>query len=211
MPYHKIMYDNGYVGQSIGDYVMGLIDPTIDISNKPELQDKVFDVTSFWIGVPFKGEIPDFVKLYIEEEDENEDQPDLLANPVSWLIFSERLVDYAYPLIKKDVQIFDPPIYKKSDGSKVQGYKLINPIRNIDCLDLEKTKVTRREDGSIKFCSNIFIKEDCVGDHHIFRLKGYFPPIILGDKLAKGIRKKGFKGMAFLRCGVSNAERQNIT
>jgi hypothetical protein len=204
MPYHKIMYDNDYEGgQVIGDYVMGLIDPTIDISDKPELLDKVFNPTVFWMGKPFSGKIPDFVKLIIKSEDENEEQLDLLPNPVSWLIFSERLTEFAYPLLKDDVQIFDPPIYRESDGAKVGGYKLINPVHSVDCLDLEKTKVTRAEDGHIKFCSSIHIKEERVGYHHLFRIKDYFPPIMISDKLAKAIRKEGFTGFAFLRCGVS--------
>ena len=204
MPYHKIMYDNGYEGgQVIGDYVMGLIDPTIDLRGKPELLEKVFDLTVFWVGKPFEEKIPDFVKLIIKKEDENEEQRDLLPNPVSWLIFSERLTEFAYPLIKEDVQIFDPPIFRESDGAKVNGYKLINPIHSVDCLDLDKSKITRADDGHIKFCTNVHIKENCVGDHHIFRIKGYFPPIIISDKLAKSIRKEGFTGFAFLRCGIS--------
>ena len=207
MPYSEIMYDNGYIrGQVIGDYVMGLIDPTIDMRGKPELLDKVFNETVFWKGRPFKGKIPDFVKLFILPEDEDEDQLDLLANPVSWLIFSERLLEYAYPLIKKDVQVFDAPVYRQSDGAKVKGYKLINPIRNIDCLDAERSNVTRHKNGRIKFCARPFIKENCVGNHHIFRLKGYFPPIIVSDEFAKGIRKEGFTGFAFLRCGVSEQD-----
>ncbi len=204
MPYHELMYDNGYEGgQVIGDYVMGLVDPTIDISKKPELLEKVFSPTTFWKGEPFKGKIPDFVKLFIKKEDENEEQLDLLPNPVSWLIFSERLTEYALPFIKEDVQIFDPPIYRESDGAKVGGYKLINPIRVIDCLDKEKSNIKKAEDGHIKLCLDMHIKEDCVGNHHIFRVKDYLPSIILSDVFAKGIRKEGFEGFAFLRLGVS--------
>lgn len=202
--YYEIMYDNGYErGQTIGDYVMGLIPTTVAWKGVKEYEDKVFDLTVFWDGEPFHGKIPDFVKLIIEREQEDEEQPDLLPNPVSWLIFSERLVEYIYPLIKKDVQIFDPPIYRESDDSRVEGYKLINPIHTIDCLDYEKTKITRGEDGTINFCSNIHIKERCVGDHHIFRIKGYFPPIIISEMLAKKICEKYCKGFAFLKLGVT--------
>jgi hypothetical protein len=204
MLYHKIMYDNDYQGgQVIGDYVMGLIPPTVAWKGVKELEDKVFNPTVFWMGKPVEGKIPDFVRLIIKREDEDEGQLDLLPNPVSWLIFSERLTEFVYPLIKEDVQIFDPPIYRESNGAKVSGYKLINPIYSVDCLDLEKTKVTRAEDGHIKFCSNIHIKEDCVGNHHLFRLEDYFPPIIISDKLAKAISKEGFTGFAFMRLGIS--------
>ncbi len=204
MPYHEIMYDNDYEGgQVIGDYVMGLIPPTVAWKGIKDLEDKMFDLTVFWKGEPFEGEIPNFVKLFIKKEDEDKKQLDLLPNPVSWLIFSERLTEYAYPYIKNDMQVFDPPIFRESDGAKVNGYKLINPIHSIDCLDLSKSKIMRADDGHIKFCSDMHIKEDCVGDHHIFRIKGYFPPVILSDELAKEIRNKGFTGFAFLRLGIS--------
>lgn len=204
MSYHKIMYDNDYEGgQVIGDYVMGLIPPTVAWKGVKEYEDKVFDLTVFWEGRPFEGRIPDFVKLIIKKNDEQKEQLDLLPNPVSWLIFSERLTESILPFIQEDVQIFDPPIFRESDGSRVKGYKLINPIRTIDCLDVKKSKIDRAPDGHIKFCTNIHIRESCVGEHHIFRIKDYFPPILISDKLAKYIRSNGFKGFAFLRCGVT--------
>jgi len=204
MPYHDITYDMNFEqGQIIRDYVMGLIPPTVAWKGVKELEDKVFDSTVFWNGEPFEGVIPDFVKLIIKKEDEDKEICDYLPNPISWLLFSERFIDFACPLIKDDIQIFDPPIFRESDGARVSGYKLINPIRLIDCMDLDKTNITRAKDGHIKFCSNIHIKEDCVGDHHIFRIKGYFPPVLFSDEFAKATSKKGFTGFAFIRCGIS--------
>ncbi len=161
-----------------------------------------FDYYTFLDGKEYKGRIPEFVKLYIRKGDEKLPQASLVGGPLSWLIFSDRLLNFLWPLIKDDVQVFDAPVFLK-DGTKVEGYKLINPICVLDCIDWERTEVSRYDDGSIAYCQKIFIKDHCVGKHHIFRLKGYLYTLIVSDKLAKSLAGKGFKGIAFIKCGVS--------
>lgn len=188
MPFHKLIPDPYYENeQTIRDYE-GILEG--------------FDYYSFLDGKRFKGKIPDSVKLYISEGDEELPRASLLAGSLSWLIFSEELLEFVKPLIEKDVQIFDAPVYFKN-GQKVEGYKIINPIRVIDCVDWEKSRVGRKEDGTISCMGKIYIKEDQVGEHHLFRLKGWTYSVIVSDQLAKSIAAKGFKGIAFIRCGVS--------
>lgn len=206
MPYHEIIYDSGYTNeQTIEDYRTETedVDITLPWKEIPNYKEKIFDITLFWQGKKFRGKIPEFVKLYIREGDENLPKASLLANPISWLIFSQRLLDFWWLLIKDDVQVFDAPVYLKS-GQKVEGYKIINPIRVIDCLDIEKSHVDWNEDGTISFANNIYIKEDKVGNHHIFRLKGYKYCVIVSDKLAKSLKGNNFKGIAFIRLGTSS-------
>jgi hypothetical protein len=186
MSFYKIAYDANYLNeQTVCDYELG-----------------DFDYFAFSKGKRYKGKIPKYVKLYIREGVENLPQASLLASPLSqWKIFSQSLLDYWWPLMKDDVQVLDAPVYLKS-GKKVKGYKLINPLRVIDCLDIEKSQVSWR-DGTISFVGKTYIKKDKVGDHHIFRLKGYKHPVIVSEKLAKSLKGTNFKGIAFIRCGVS--------
>jgi hypothetical protein len=205
MPFHELIPDAYYENeQSIHGHKLEVdgIEPTMVLEDVPRWRNKVFDYFTFLKGERFKSKIPEFVRLYIKEGDENLPMASLLVNMLSWLIFSEELLEFVKPLIEKDVQIFDAPVYFKS-GEKVAGYKIINPIRVIDCIDWENSRVGRDEDGTVSCMGKICIKESLVGEHHLFRLKGWTYSVIVSDQLAKSIAKKGFKGIAFVRCGVS--------
>ena len=165
-----------------------------------------FDLTVFWDGKPFEGAIPPCVRLYIYEDPKLK-PADLLGNPLSWQMFSERMLEWTWPLIKNDVQIFDVPLYKKSTGAKVSGYKLVNPIRVIDCIDWEHSEFIRDADGSCPLVNKLCIRGDEVGNHHIFRLKDYLYPIIVSDEFARQTFHKGVRGLAFVRCKVPGAKR----
>jgi hypothetical protein len=187
MKYHQLSYDAYYENeQTIRDYEMG-----------------DFDLTIFWKGKKYNDSIPEYVRLYLREGEENLPEAPLLANPVSWLIFSQRLLDFWWPMIKDDIQVFDAPVYRKTDGKKVDGYKLINPIRTIECIDLERSEVSRNKKGEINGFGKIYIKEEIAEGYHIFRPKCYIYKVIVSHKLAKSLAGKGFKGMAFIKCGLT--------
>ena len=185
MPYHEIIRGPS-TEQVIDDY--------------NGIEDSLY--FAFLKGKRFRGKIPDSVRLYLHKGDEYLPKASLLGGPLSWLIFSEKLLDFWWPMIKDDIQVFDAPVYFRN-GVKVEGYKIINPISVIDCLDIEKSEVRWDEDGTIYWCPKICINENKAGNHHIFKLKGYFQPVIVSDQLAKSLKGKGFKGIAFIKCGVS--------
>jgi hypothetical protein len=184
--YHCLIQDADYKGQVIGGREMGK-----------------FDVRVFWAGKRFRHRIPSDVRLVVKREDEGLELPDLFCNSASWYIFSRRLLDLWWIEIQNDVQLFDAPIYRESDGGLVGGYKLVNPIRIVDCMDFEKSEISWDKDGSISSCWTICIKADKAAGHHMFRLKGYLPTLIVSDELAQRLKGKGFKGMAFWRCKTS--------
>jgi len=193
MRFYEIIYDSGYLNeQTIEDY---------------EMTDS--DYYAFLEGKRFKGRLPRRIKLYIRKGEENLPRASLLGGPLSWLIFSDRLLDFWWPLIKDDIQVFDAPVYTKS-GEKVEGYKLVNPIRVMECIDWKRTEVSRYENGRIAYCQKIFIKTSCVGEHHIFRLKGYLYTVIVSGNLAESLAGTDFKGIAFIRCGVSSTKSMNL-
>ena len=101
-----------------------------------------FDITLFWKGLEFKGQIPEDVKLFIDTNKQDRIWADVLPSPISWWIISDKLLHLWRDLIKHDVQVLDPPLFSLSDNEKVQGYNLINPLRVIPCIDLEKSEKT---------------------------------------------------------------------
>ena len=184
MSFYEMAYNVDYEnGQTVGNWEMG-----------------DFDLIKFWKGEKYDGEIPESVRLYIRSEDENLEHPDILPNPVSWLIVSQRLLDFWLPSIKSDIQIFGAPVYRQSDGVKVEGYKLINPICVLSCVDLEKTKTRIDKRGKLTCIGDIYIKKDCVKGHHMFRAKENMHAVIVSYELAHSLEGKGFKGLAFIRC-----------
>jgi hypothetical protein len=199
--YYELTYSDKPDTQTVGDYEMGNIDPTLPWKLK-KYKGKTFDLTVFWKGKKFRGQIPDYVKLYIRKGDENLPAPDLLPNPVSWCIFSRRMLDICWPLIKDDVQVFDAPIYL-CDGTKIEGYKLVNPIRMLDCLDKELSEGIMEKDGNVSYCGKLYIKEYNVGKHNIFRLSDWFPPVIISEELFQMLNGKGLIGVAGILCGTS--------
>ncbi len=158
-----------------------------------------FDITSLWKGNPFHGPIPAKVRLYISKEDESHPRPDILPNPVSWLIISDHLLDIWGPLLGDDVQVFDAPIYYESDKRSCEGYHIINPLRVVDAIDWEQSTISRYDDGAVAYFPKMVLKNDYIGKVNIFRLKDYFPPIIVSTAMVKNLKKKKCKGLAFLK------------
>jgi len=191
VPFHQIIEDAYYDNEQVIDCYEGILEG--------------FDYETFAKGRRFKGKIPDSVRLYVNKENENLPQASLLGGAMkSWLIFSDRFLDFVWTLIKDDVQVLKAPVYRRSDGSKINGYKIVNPLRVIDCIDWEQTHADRNADGSIKYVLGTkYIREKAVGNHHIFRMKYWLGPVIVSDTFAKSLIGKGFKGIAFIRCGVS--------
>jgi len=176
--------------------------PKVNIQTIEDYVMDDFDYYAFLEGRPFEGQIPKQLKLYIRKGEEKLPQASLLGGSLSWLIFSESLVDYWWPMIKDDVQVFDAPVYYKN-GKRVKGYKIINPVRVIDCIDWDKTKERRREDGTILGIGKIYIIAKKIGEHHIFMPDKCKYTVIVSEKLAKSLAGKNFNGIAFLRCNVS--------
>ena len=186
MKYFELTYDNRQDIQTIAEWEMGN-----------------FNLMLLWGGQPFNGSIPNDVKLFIREGDEHLVRPDLLPNPVSWLIFSEKLLAEVHQLIKNDIQIFEPPIYLKN-GQKVKGYKLINPIYRLDCLDWENSKSVEQNVDGTKVCfgqKSVF--ESCIGNHHIFMIEGCSTAQIVSDTFLQACQHKGLIGLAGLKCKTS--------
>ena len=182
--YYKILYAN------------------IAIQHVCEWESGDFDIISFWKGKPFTGKIPKEVELFIPPEDEKLPRPAILPNPASWLIISDLLLEIWGPYIKKDVQVFDAPIFYESDHRPCEGYHIINPIRVVDCIDWERSKASRYENGHLAYFPKLILSEDRLPDYHIFRLKDYFQPIIASPTLIK-LLTKDIKGTAFLKIQTS--------
>lgn len=102
-----------------------------------------------------------------------------------------------------DVQVFDAPIFYESDHRPCESYHIINPLRVIDAIDWERSGVHRRTDGTLSLIKPMILKKECLGELHIFRLQGYLSAIIVGPAMVKDLKRKGCRGLAFLKIRTS--------
>lgn len=157
-----------------------------------------FDLTIFWKGIKVNGPIPESMKLFVDSKDTA--SPDLLGNPLSWHICSERLLGCWHPMIEKDIQLLEAPLYQKVANQRVSGFKILNPLTCIQALDVHRSEVIGNS-KRIKAVSRFVFEESKIPQGvHIFRPSEFPKAIILSDELAQKIAGLGMAGLAFVRC-----------
>ncbi|HKS38603.1 MAG TPA: DUF1629 domain-containing protein [Verrucomicrobiae bacterium] len=161
-----------------------------------------FDHTVFWQSKAFPEALPESVRNYVNS---GKAKPvDYLANPLSWPICSDRLMELIWPLVSNDVQVFEAPLFEMGFESRVFGYKLLNILSSVPCLDLEKSVVGRSdEDGTLMGVYEMVITSAKVPTTvHLFRPVEWKHAIIVSEELVTAISGKGLKGLALERCKI---------
>jgi hypothetical protein len=139
-----------------------------------------FDDRPLDSGRPLAGPIPKKVKLWVTSGK----PADYLAGPLSWLIFSDALVQKLWPLIEESVQVLDAPLRMRKGGRQVTGYKIVNVLSRIAAV--------ARVDGkkTVNLTQLMLIDGSKIpADVHLFRLRES-PTVFVGSeefvKLCKG-------------------------
>lgn len=171
----------------------------LEVVNDYEMGD--FDLTTLWVGQPLTGQIPNCVRLALNDNPEDK-ASDYLGNPISWQIFSDRAAGAVRSLVEHDVQFFDPPIYD-ARGRRVHRYRLLNPTNVIACLDLERSDVAYDDDGEISLLSEACVRTSAAKGHHMFRPTEYPYVVIVSQEFAERIAKLQPAGFAFFPCRIS--------
>src|SRR5258708_5437873 len=97
-----------------------------------------FDSTLLWECRPFSGPLPSDLRLLVRPG-----KPvDYLANPLSWPLCSDRLVDILGKRCSLDYQILQAPLFDMLSHEPVRHYQLLNLLRRIDCLSIEHSAIT---------------------------------------------------------------------
>lgn len=157
-----------------------------------------FDLTIFWKGIEVVGPIPTSVKLFVDIEKDN--APDLVGNPISWYICSERLLDYWLPLIEQDIQLCEAPLYVKKTNKKILGFKILNPLTIIEAMDMRKSRFISNKNKLKTVSKFVFEIKKIPENIHIFRPSEFPKAIIVSDELVKKIVGIGIRGLALIRC-----------
>ena len=179
---------------SIRNDLMSVVDYEVDC----------FDLTVFWRGTPFRGAIPDKVRLYCDSV--NHGPTDYVGNPLSWPICSQKLVDIIQAMDSRDVEFFKAPLFESGGNTPIPCYQVMNVIRTVSCLDLDKSKLSYSPDRSkiTGVFEHVLTVDSIPSDAHIFRLQEWMHTIIVSDEMAQAYVGKGLKGIAFIRLRSSS-------
>ncbi len=154
-------------------------------------------------GQRFEGRFPRSVRLWIEKG--RGPLADHLSNMLGWTIMSDRLVEFLWPMIGESVQVLSAPLYmRKNSDARISGYKVVNVVNVLDCVDIERSTPRFDEDGRLANFIDVCIDPKRTQGAHIF--KYVIPPnevdlgVICSYELVKSLEGKGFTGLAFIRC-----------
>lgn len=162
-----------------------------------------FDLLSFDWGRPFKGVIPEGVRLYLGEGVLGEFMMPIVFGTC---IFADRAADIIARLAGAAVQFFDAPLYRQSTGKRIGGYKILNATRAIRCLDMEKAEVEYDEENPdrIDIVHKWAFDESLIPpDLHVFRAAEYLPAMFFSKSLEKELItiQPPLKDLGFLEYG----------
>ncbi len=180
-------------------YFQLVIDPSLDkFCHVADYTIEAFDLTLFWKGEKIQDPIPSSVKLFVDKKTKN--MPDLMGNPLSWLLCSKRLIDCWYDYINQDVQIFDAPIYQIQSNIKVKNYFILNPISCLKSVNLDRsTYIGDKED--IRTITEYYLYNNAIPEStNIFRPKEFKQEIIVSEKIVKISRKANLIGPDYIEC-----------
>jgi hypothetical protein len=159
-----------------------------------------FEIYSLWQGKILTTPVPPGARLYVESSSAT--PFDYLGNPLSWPICSDRLTDVILAKAPKDIQLFDAPLFDIKTKRPIPGYKIVNVLKAIECLDLQKSDITWSDDGSeiesVHKC--VFSANRIPDDAHIFRPAEWHYYLIFSDKLVQEICSQEFRGIDFIQC-----------
>jgi hypothetical protein len=167
-----------------------------DLASVIDYEIDSFDPTVFWRGQEYCCSIPAAVRLYVNDADVV--SPDFLGNPLSWPIFSERLVKLSWELLKSDVKLFDAPLVSRANNQRLPGFSIVNTLRQVECLDLTKSVVSysEEEERIVGIHKYAVIAEKVPSGLHIFRPTEWEHALIVSDEFVDSLRGKGLLGVA---------------
>lgn len=175
-------------------YVLSYDDTRDDLESIADYEMGNFDLTVFWTGQKFEGEIPADVRLWISEGE----PADYLPNPLSWPIVSERFYATIEPLVSNACQFVPPPIYRANSAACVGGYRIMNVTCRIAAAN-------RGAGGEISVADLRLESCRVPDDVHLFRLAESSTVLVVSSTFLNYVSGKGLKGFAFVPTTVEGS------
>lgn len=152
-------------------------------------------------GNPIEA-LPQDFSLWLNETDGP--MEDRITMPLNWLILSNRLVEFLWPLIHDCVQVFDCPLYGNKSNKLVPGYKFVHVTRKEDCIVPERSVPSMNyKTGQRQGFIDYTVDPARTHGAHIFRYIDPPDTVDMGytcsSKMVEALDGHGFTGLAFIR------------
>ncbi|MBP3954708.1 hypothetical protein J8F10_05345 [Gemmata sp. G18] len=147
------------------------------------------DIRGFWRGKAFDQKGLNSIRFMVNDNP----RTDLLPNPLSLTIVSDRLLGILSPLVnQEEVQILGAPIYSEFTGQRVTGYHLVNPLRVLSAL-------TPQCIASEPLITQFEVQVDKIPEHlHVFRLAKEEPALIVSNAITERLPEQELKGVCLI-------------
>lgn len=181
--YHKLLHYPRRDERTVNDYDVG-----------------DFDLTELWKGDIVPDGLPPTIRIYVGNNGDY--LPDLLLNPISWLIVSPRLCHVLTLHAGGDLQVFPAPLFDSETGEPITGYSVVNLTKRIYCLDADLSDVSTENDAPSRIRAihkYVLKRSEIPQDTNVFRLGEYFTAIFWSTRLIGHLRGKNFTGLAFMK------------
>lgn len=160
-----------------------------------------FDDTKLLLGDRLDNGPTDEVRLVV---DGSKKWHDYINTPLSWSLLSTAFKEGISDLVGKDDQFFGITLYDKKSQVPYTGFWLANFTTKIDCLDTDRSVISKRDTGKIEDIPQMVIRGESVPeDLHIFRERTFPFNVIIDSSVFTRIYKLGVKGMGLIECESS--------
>jgi hypothetical protein len=125
---------------------------------------------------------------------------DTLKNPNEIVVVSKALKEFIEQRKPRDVEYLRVSIINHKKKVASDEYFIVNPLRVVDCIDKEKSRITWNSIDSEKIsaCDKLALKPKSLdGESLLFRLKHFEHAVMVDRKLAQAITDEGFTGVIF--------------
>lgn len=167
-------------------YIISCDDSREDVESVEEYELGGFDVTVFWTGEKFNGQIPTNVRLNLGQGE----SVDYVPNPLSWPIISDRLWACIEPIAANSCQLVPAPLFREGNR-RVNGFQIMNVLCTV-------AAAKRDSDGEMLLTDLRLELANIPVGVHLFRLAESKTVLIASSTLLNHVSRKGIKGLAFL-------------
>lgn len=163
---------------------------------------KNFESRPLLTGVSAKKDWPEaghFVRDPDKHYKDRTELSDLLTNGNNLLLASTAFCDFLKAEKVPDLEFLPATVFDKKKPMS-SDYFVVNPLSVQDCVDVEKSEVTRSTilPEQINYVKKLHIDESKIDPKAvIFRAKGMVRPIFVRQDLALKIQKQGFSNIIF--------------
>ncbi len=117
-------------------------------------------------------------------------------------VFNTKVRDILDGLGVKNIEYYDTTVNDEINNQIITDYKVANIVGVFDCVDFEKSELELDEDdGSIDDIDKLILKNDVIEKHNlpIFRIKEYFPLIVVDETIKNAFEKEDVSGVVFMK------------